>query len=82
MTQQTAADFDREPKTTTLEMSAELGGREGLMKVDASELTGEVFLRIENLHGSTSLFLSDLDAIIEYAQRYKVALHAVRGTQP
>lgn len=77
-----AENFDREPKATVLEMSAELGGREGLMKVSVSELTGEVYLSVANAHGQTSLFLSDLDVLVEYAQRYKVALHAVRGTQP
>lgn len=84
MTQQTAADLDRKPKEATLELSTEWRGGEDEVMVNAEFMPWfkEWRVRLTIDGASVSLTESDLATLNEHAARYRVALHAVRGTQP
>lgn len=74
---------DREPKEATLELSTEWVGGEGdLLQADFMPNTDGWRIRLTMEGNMIALTEADLETLNEHAQRYKVALHAVRGTQP
>lgn len=84
MIQQTAdPEFDRPPRPATLEVVAEwLSEESGRVQVEFNPSIETIRARITTETGHVSLDAKDIDTLVENLNRYKVALHAVRGTQP
>lgn len=72
-------DFDRKPKPTELDMRSEWQGEEGLVIADFSPFLNGAQIRVETIHGATTLSLDDLEKLYAAGQRYMSALNAVRA---
>lgn len=69
-------------KDAGLDANFPLGGDDALhLRLETSHVDG-VILSIQNSHGSINLTGAEFQLICEKIDAFRVALHAVRGTQP
>ncbi len=76
-------EFERNPEPASMDAHIEFEGEESLVKVglESSKADG-IRIDIETIYGKTTLTEKEFAEVAATIDRFRVALHAVRGTQP